>query len=90
MHLVGRMRSTALHESWRLVNLLVEDIFHLCSLSNPSTTMQQVVRNRVQEFLKVTTSLVRVHGHMEIFQEPAMPLLIWSKLIWAWTALPIE
>ncbi|XP_024543665.1 E3 ubiquitin-protein ligase UPL5 isoform X1 [Selaginella moellendorffii] len=76
LHLVARMRSTALPHSWQLINDLVATIRKMYGLSGDEvsrlgsklTQCQDSVRTGVQEFLKMTSKSVPVLEHMQVFQ----------------------
>lgn len=81
LNLVARMRSTALPQSWQLVNDFVSTVRSMCMMGEQVSNMQRKlnhlqdsIRNQVKEFLKmasktiaVSTS-VTVSEHMQVFQ----------------------
>lgn len=68
LHLVGRMRSTALPRSWRIVNDLVSIICLLCGKSDRLNVLQDRVRDRVKDFLKMAEKTAPPSDHMQVFQ----------------------
>ncbi|XP_057816029.2 E3 ubiquitin-protein ligase UPL5 [Cryptomeria japonica] len=84
LHLVGRMRSTALPLSWRLVNDLVSIIWLLCGKNDKPNVLQDMVRDRVKDFLKMAAKPVPPSDHMQVFQlagaTQALVMLLLSPL----------
>lgn len=75
LNLVARMRSTALPQSWQLINDFVSTIRTMCKMGeeapNPQrnlTHLQDSIRNQVKEFLKMATKAVSPSEHMQVFQ----------------------
>eukprot|EP00250_Pteridium_aquilinum_P013534 c21399_g1_i1 orf=449-3895(+) len=75
LHLVARMRSTALPHSWQLINDLVATIRGICSIDNEEgqagyslIQAQLSIRACVKEFLKMAMKSAPFSEHMQIFQ----------------------
>ncbi|MCO5556359.1 hypothetical protein L7F22_009907 [Adiantum nelumboides] len=75
LHLVARMRSTALPHSWQLINDLVATVRGICSVDNEDgqarynlIQAQLSIRASVKDFLKMATKSASFSEHMQIFQ----------------------
>lgn len=74
LHLVARMRSTALPHSWQLINDLVATIRGICSSDEEGQARfiliqaQLSIRACVKDFLKMAIKSAPVSEHMQIFQ----------------------
>ncbi|KAI5059307.1 hypothetical protein GOP47_0025626 [Adiantum capillus-veneris] len=75
LHLVARMRSTALPHSWQLINDLVATIRGICSMGNEDgearynlIQAQLSIRACVKDFFKMATKSASFSEHMQIFQ----------------------
>eukprot|EP00249_Psilotum_nudum_P018783 c26960_g2_i1 orf=467-2110(+) len=75
LYLVARMKSTALPQSWQLVNELVSTIRQICAMGyqerharNKLVEAQESIRSGVKEFLRMAAEAVPVSEHLQVFR----------------------